>query len=82
MTIEEMEKKLKELEEGFNKKSKEMEDSFNEKLKEKDKEIEEIRKKKMEQELINTGKNILDTSPSEEEKIITWNDLKKDFSIY
>ncbi len=81
MTIEEMENKLKELEDGFNKKSKEMEDEFNKKLEEKDKEIEEIKKKKMEQELINTGKNILDEPISEEEKIITWSDLTKDFNI-
>ena len=77
MTLEEMEKKLNEIEENYKKKKKKMLKDFEEKLESKEKELEELKKKKLEVELINKGKTI-DNEIDESEKVITWDDILKD----
>ena len=58
MTLEEMEKKLNEIEENYKKEKEKMLKDFEEKLESKEKELEEVKKKKLEVELINKGKTI------------------------
>ena len=77
MTLEEMEKKLNEIEENYKKEKEKMLKDFEEKLELKDKELEEMKKKKLEVELINKGKTI-DNEIDESEKVVTWEDILKD----
>ena len=77
MTLEEMEKKLNEIEENYKKEKEKMLKDFEEKLESKDKELEEMKKKKLEVELINKGKTI-DNEIDESEKVVTWEAILKD----
>ena len=77
MTLEEMEKKLNEIEENYKKEKEKMLKDFEEKLESKEKELEEVKKKKLEVELINKGKTI-DNEIDESEKVVTRDDILKD----
>ena len=77
MTLEEMEKKLNEIEENYKKEKEKMLKDFEEKLESKEKELEEVKKKKLEVELINKGKTI-DNEIDESDKVVTWDDILKD----
>ena len=77
MTLEEMEKKLNEIEENYKKEKEKMLKDFEEKLESKEKELEDVKKKKLEVELINKGKTI-DNEIDESETVVTWEDILKD----